>query len=159
VRAVVAMGPGGNAHPKPGVLPLTLTFDWHRDVPVLYLAAEDDVPIPLDGVRELFGRTPGSKRMFILRRADHQHFLDDVENQHEAVRAMTFGGDAAWIPAAMRPVAELCSGEQAHTFSRGLTLAHLDATLRLLDAAELFLAGAAEARLAELGVEATAHRP
>ena len=34
------------------------------------------------------------------------------------------------IPAAMRPMAELASGERAHAFVHGLTLAHMDATLR-----------------------------
>ena len=59
--------------------------------------------------------------MFTLLRADHQHFLDNVETVHEAVRSMTFPGDAAWIPGAMRPITELCSGEAAHSFTRGLT--------------------------------------
>jgi dienelactone hydrolase len=158
VRAVVAMGPGGSASPLPGILPLRLTFAWGRDVPVLYLAAEDDVPIPLGAVRELFGRTPEPRRMFVLRRADHQHFLDDVEGQHEALRAMTLPGDAAWIPAAMRPVSELCPAAQAHDFVRGLTLAHLDATLRRSVAAERFLAAGADAALAAQGVDAAADR-
>jgi dienelactone hydrolase len=157
VRAVVALGPGGSAHPRPGILPLSLTFDWGRDIPALYLAAEDDVPVPLASVVELFERTPGSKRMFILRRADHQHFLDDVEGEHEAVRAMTFPAEAAWIPAGMRPMADLCSGDQAHLFVRGLTLAHLDATLRESGAAERFLAGDVVAELARRGVDALAH--
>jgi len=158
VRAVVAMGPGGSAHPMPGVLPLKLTFGWGRDIPVLYLAAADDVPIPLAAVRELFDRTPEPKRMFILARADHQHFIDDVEGEHEAVRAMTFPGAAAWIPGAMRPITELCSGEQAHVFVRGLTLGQLDATLRGSAAAERFLAGDVAAELASRGVRAIEHR-
>jgi hypothetical protein len=72
---------------------------------------------------------------------------------------MSLPGEAAWIPAAMQPIAELCSGEQAHVFVRGLTLGHLDATLRRLDAAERFLTGDVEAELATRGVEAIAHRP
>ncbi len=154
VRSVVAMAPGGSSNPKPGILPLKLTFDWGRDVPTLYLAAENDVPIPLDGVHELFDRTPLPKRMFILRRADHQHFIDNVEEAHEAVRAATFPAEAAWIPAAMRPIAELSSGEQAHTFVRGLTLAHVDSTLRQMKAADRFLSSDVEADLAARGVEA-----
>ncbi|HEY6314545.1 MAG TPA: hypothetical protein VIY52_27630 [Streptosporangiaceae bacterium] len=129
VSAVVALAPGGGGRPKPGILPLTLAFGWDHEVPALYLAAEDDVPVPLEGLRELFGRAPAPKRMFVLRRADHQHFVDDVEGEHEALRAMSLPGDAAWIPAAMRPASELSSGEQAHTFTRGLALAHLDAAL------------------------------
>ena len=39
-------------------------------------------------------------------------------------------GGSVRIPAAMRPMAELASGERAHAFVRGLTLAHMDATLR-----------------------------
>lgn len=159
VQAVVAMGPGGSTNPRPGILPLTLTFAWGRDVPTLYLAAEDDVMIPLASVYELFDRTPASKRLVILRRADHQHFLDDVEGEHEALRALSLPGDAAWIPSAMRPIAELSSGEQAHVFVRGLTLAHLDATLRQLNAAQRFLAGDVEAVLTARGVEAITRRP
>lgn len=158
VRAVVALAPGGSSRPRPGILPVTLTFAWGRDVPTLFLAAENDVPIPPDAVAELFKRAPASKRMFILRRADHQHFVDDVEREHEALRAMSLPGDSAWIPAAMRPMAELCSAGAAHLFVRGLTLAHLDATLRQSEAADQFLSVDVEAELAARGVEAFAHR-
>jgi dienelactone hydrolase len=158
VRSVVAMAPGGASNPKPGILPLTLTFAWGRDVPTLYLAGELDVSIPLDGVYELFDRTPGSKRMFVLRRADHQHFVDDVEIAHEAVRGFSFPTEAAWIPAAMLPIAKLASGEQAHTFVRGLTLAHFDATLRELAVAGAFFASEAAAALTIHGIDAHEHR-
>jgi predicted dienelactone hydrolase len=156
VRAVVALAPGGIPNPRPGVLPLTLTLAWDRAVPVLYLAAADDAPIPLDGVRALFGRTPPPKRMFILRNADHQHFVDDVTAQHEAVRGMSFPADVAWLPAAMRPARELCSPEHAHLFTRGLTLSHLDAALRQLPEAAEFLDGDVTGALAARGVAACA---
>lgn len=157
VGAVAAFAPGGGSNPPPGILPLELSFDWGRDVPALYLAAENDVSIPPDGVIELFERTPATKRMFILRRADHQHFADDVEASHEALRAMTLPGTAAWIPAAMLPIAELCSGAQAHLFVRGLTLSHLDAALRRSAASTRFLASGIEAELAARGVDAIEH--
>lgn len=157
VKSVVAMAPGGSSNPRPGILQLELTFEWGRDVPTLYLAGELDVSIPLDGVYELFDRTPGSKRMFVLRRADHQHFMDDAEEAHEAVRTASFPGEAAWIPAAMLPITELASGEHAHTFVRGLTLAHFDATLRRSDGAERLLSGDAKAELAMRGVDAFEH--
>jgi predicted dienelactone hydrolase len=159
VRAVVAHAPGGSTHPRPGVLPLPLTFDGGRDVPMLFLAAENDVPIPPADVRDVFERAPSAKRMLTLRRADHQHFVDDVEGAHEMVRTMELPAEAAWMGAATRPVTELCSGEQAHTFVRGLTLAHLDATLRADPAAGRFLAGDLEAELAARGVDAVLHRP
>jgi pimeloyl-ACP methyl ester carboxylesterase len=96
----------------PGILAPRLTFQWGRDVPTLCIAAAHDVPIPLDRVTELYDCTQATKRMFILPRADHQHFVDDVEGAHEAVRAMSFPGDAAWIPKAMPPMAELMPGDR-----------------------------------------------
>jgi predicted dienelactone hydrolase len=156
VGAVAAFAPGGGSNPRPGILPVELAFDWGRDVPTLYLAAENDVATPPDGVIELFDRTPGSKRMFILRRADHQHFVDDVEESHEALRSMSLPGDAAWIPGAMLPIAALCSGEEAHLFTRGLTLSHLDAALRRDRSAERFLDCDVEAALAARGVDVVA---
>ena len=159
VRAVVALAPGGSSRPVPGVLPLTLAFGWKRVVPVLILAGDRDVPVPLDGVQEIFGRAPEPKRMFVLRRADHQHFADDVEASHEALRAMTLPGEAAWMTTAMLPISALCPGEHGHAFARGLSLAHLDAVLRGNDAAERFLADGAESALAARGVQAVQHHP
>jgi hypothetical protein len=85
---------------------------------------------------ELFERTRATKHMVILRRADHGHFADDFEQQ-----------------------AELCSREQAHLFVRGLTLCHLDATLRRQEAARRFWAGDVEAELAVRGVEGRVYGP
>lgn len=159
IGAVVALAPGGSSNPKPGMLPVKLTFDWGRDVPTLYLVAENDTSLPLSGMREIFGRTPATKQMVILRRADHMHFMDDVEKLHEAVRAMPFTGELAWLPKEMMPIAELCSGEQAHLFVRGLTLCHMDATLKRREEAQRFLAADIEAELATRGVDALVHRP
>jgi dienelactone hydrolase len=153
IGAVVALAPGGSSRPKPGILPVQLDFTWGRDVPTLYLAAENDAMIPLAGLYELLERTRATKQMVILRRADHAHFLDHVEEEHEAVRAMPFTGELAWIPKEMRPAAELCPGEQAHLFVRGLTLCHMDAALRGHDEARRLLAGDVEAELAARGVE------
>ena len=158
VGSVVALAPAGSQHHRPGILPVKLTFAWSREVPTLYLAAGDDTMVPAAAVAELLDRTPSPKQMFVLRRADHQHFVDDVEGEHEALRAMSLPGDAAWIPAAMRPIAELASAEQAHIFVRGLTLAHLDASLRHSEGAQRFLGGDVEAELAARGVEAVTHK-
>lgn len=157
IRAVVALAPGGSSRPKPGIIPAPLTFAWGRDVPTLYLVAENDTPLPLAGMHELFERTPASKRMIVLRRADHLHFIDNVEQEHEAFRATPFAGESAWIPNDMRPIAELCSGEQAHLFLRGLTLCHMDAVLRRHVDAERFLLGDLGAQLAARGVDVVVH--
>jgi len=159
IRAVVALAPGGTSHPKPGMLPAKLAFHWRRDVPTLYLVAENDTMTSLDGMIELFERTPATKQMIILRRADHLHFMDNVEQEHETVRNMTWSGELAWISKEMRPMAELCSGQQAQLFVRGLTLCHMDAVLRRQTDARQLLAGDVEAKLGERGIDAIVHRP
>lgn len=159
IRAVVALAPGGSSQPKPGMLPVKLAFDWRRDVPTLYLVAEQDASLPLSGMYEIFERTPATKQLIVLRRADHMHFMDDVEEMHEAVRAMPFTGELAWLPKEMLPISELCSGEQAHLFVRGLTLCHMDAVLKRQETARQFLDGDIEGELAARGVEAFVHEP
>jgi len=159
IRAVVALAPGGSSQRKPGILPLTLTFGWGRDVPALYLVAENDISLPLTGMYELYEPTPATKQMVILRRADHVHFMDNVEEEHERVRAMPFTGELAWIPREMRPITELCSGEQAHVFVRGLTLCPFDAMLRGREEAQHFLVADIEGKLAARGVDVIVHRP
>ncbi len=129
IRAVVALAPAGSSKPRPGILPVKVSFKWGREVPALYLAAENDVSTPLDGIYELVERAPHPKRLIVLRRADHLHFVDDVEQQHETIRTMAWPAELAWIGQEMRPMSELCSGEHAHLFTRGLTLAHFDAVL------------------------------
>ena len=94
--------------------------------------------------------------MVILRGADHLHFMDDVEHLHEDVRAMPFTGEFALISKEMRPIAELCSGEHAHLFVRGLALCHLEAILGQQEQARQFLLGAIEADLAQRGVDGSA---
>jgi dienelactone hydrolase len=154
VGAVVALAPGGSRHPKPGVLRRPLEFTRSPGVPILFLTGENDVPVPLDDVLDVYHRAPEPKQLVVLQRADHQHFVDDVAGDHEAVRAMTLPGEAAWMPAAMLPIGELASPEQAHEFTRGLTLAHLDAHLRGDDRAQAWLESGLNAALADRGIEA-----
>jgi dienelactone hydrolase len=159
IDAVVALAPGGSSESKPGILKLKLPFTSGRNVPKLYLVAEKDTSLPLAGMYELFGRTPAIKQMVVLLKADHMHFMDNVEEMHETVRKMDFPGELAWLPQEMRPLAELCSGEQAHLFARGLTLGHFDAVLRGQSEAQRFMLGDIEAELARRGVAVIAHTP
>jgi predicted dienelactone hydrolase len=159
IRAVVALAPGGSSKVRPGILPAKLTFSWERDVPTLYLVAENDVSLPLTGMYEIFQRTPATKQMVILRRADHMHFMDNVEELHETVRAMQWPGELAWMPKEMLPITQLCSGEQAQLFVRGLTVCHMDATLKRQEEAQGFLAGDVEAKLAERGIDVIIYQP
>ena len=156
VASVVALAPGGSSRARPGVLRLPLNLV--RAVPTLYLAGDQDVPVPVHHVAEVFRRTPGAALMCVLRAADHQHFLDDVAVEHEQLRALQLPGDAAWITTAMLPMEQLCPPEQAHQFTRGLTLAHFDATLRADDAAAGWLAGLTPDALAARGIHACVER-
>jgi predicted dienelactone hydrolase len=130
VEAVVALAPGGASERKPGILPLTLDFRWPREVPALVIAADGDTALPLSGMYEIYERIPGTKQMAVLARADHAHFLDHPERQHEAIRTAPLPPELAGMQKEMRPISELCSGEEAHRFTRGLTLCHFDAFLR-----------------------------
>ena len=134
VAALVALAPGGSSKPLPGIIPATLAFAWKRQVPTLFLVAERDRFTPLAGQYELFDRTPSSRRMFILRDADHEHFGDHIEDQRA------------------------CSAEAAHSFTRGLSLAHLDAVLKDNPAARRFLARDAASALRERGINAVEHQ-
>lgn len=158
IRAVVALAPGGASNPRPGILPVKLTFQWGHEVPALYLVAENDVPLPLAGIYELFERAPLPKQMVILRRADHLHFIDNVEQAHEAFRTAPMPAEVAQMQKEMRPITELCSGEQAHLWVRGLTLAHMDAFLRDRHEAKLFLTGDIEGEMKKRGVDVILHQ-
>lgn len=158
IRAVVALAPGGTSNPRPGILPVKLTFQWCHEVPALYLVAENDVPLPLADMYELFERAPSPKQMVILRRADHLHFIDNVEQEHEAFRTVPMPAEVAQMQKEMRPIAELCSGEQAHLWVRGLTLAHMDAFLRDRHEARLFLAGDVEGEMKKRGLDVILHQ-
>ena len=135
IGAVVALAPAGSSRPPPNIIPAQLTFEWGRDVPTLYLVAEDDMALPLAGMVELFERTCSTKHMVSLRRADHGHFGDEVE-----------------------PQAGQCSREEAHLCVRGLTLAHLDDVLKRQEAAQRFWRGDVAAELAVRGVDVRVRR-
>jgi dienelactone hydrolase len=127
IQAVVALAPGGASNPKPGIVPVTLSFDWPRPPATLYIVAEDDVLTPIAGMHELYGRTPGPKQMVVLPRTDHLHFVDNVEQAHEQLRAANLPPAASWISREMRPIGEFCTGEEAHCQIQSHTLAHLNA--------------------------------
>jgi len=110
IRAIVALAPAGSSNPRPGILPAKLAFKWVRDVPTLVLVADNDVCLPNRWYVRVFERIPAAKRMIVLRRADHMHFMDKVEQLYETLRT-----SPPWIPELdylekeMRPIAELCT--------------------------------------------------
>lgn len=121
-------------------------------MPTLYLVADGDSLLPLEGMRELLERTRSPKKMVVLRNADHMHFCDRVEEVHEMFRMMPPPGDFERVAKSVRPISELCPGAHAYLFIRGLGLAHMDAHLKGDEAAAQLLAGDLEKLLADRGV-------
>ena len=131
VGAALPLAPaGGWTHMPAEPLREALDLNWPRPVPTTYLVADRDSLLPLRGMRELHERTPGDKRLFVLRNADHMHFCDRVEEVHEMFRMMPPPGAFADVARHTPPIGELVSGEAAYQFTRGLGLAHFDAVLR-----------------------------
>jgi len=98
-------------------------------------------------------KTKSPKKMIVLEQADHMHFCDQVEQVHELFRMMpppVFDQVAKDI----KPIAELCAGDPAYRFTRGLGLAHMDAHLRGDEGAKSFLDGDLVGLLAAEGVVA-----
>ncbi|HBZ69923.1 MAG TPA: hypothetical protein DEP35_09380 [Deltaproteobacteria bacterium] len=154
IRAALPLAPaGGRAAVSPDPLRGTADFAWGRRVPTLYLVAERDTLLPLDGMHELVDQTPHPRRLAVLKNADHMHFCDRVEETHEMFRLLPQIGPFSEIVKQIRPVTQLCPGAHAHDFVRGLGLAHLDAALRQHAEAEQLLAGDLRALLALRGVE------
>ena len=155
IRAALPLAPaGGWTHMPAEPLQRSLDFDWPRPVPTTYLVAERDSLLPLRGMRELYDRTPGDKRLFVLLNADHMHFCDRVEEVHEMFRAMPPPGAFAEVAQHTPPISELVPGEHGYQFVRGLGLAHFDAVLRGNPAAKAVL-DRAVVELAARGIPVT----
>jgi dienelactone hydrolase len=154
VKAVVALTPGGASQRKRNILPLSLNFDWRRNVAMLLLAAEDDAFLPLQGMLEIFERAPSPKLMVTLKRADHLLFMDNAEEVHEAFRTSNLGDQYAEIQHDVKPAAQLVSGTTAHAFARGLSVAHFDGILRCFPAAHRFLEVDLKRELSDRSIDA-----
>lgn len=153
IRAALPLAPaGGWTHMPAEPLRQSLSFDWPHEVATTYLVADRDSLLPLRGMREMYERTGGAKRLFVLRNADHMHFCDRVEEMHEMFRAVPPPGAFTEVAATVPPISELVPGEHAYQFMRGLGLAHFDAVLRDAAAARALLDDAV-AVLAARGVE------
>ena len=169
VRAALPLAPAGGssqlneAAGAGNPLRDRLSLDWGRQVPTLYLVAEFDTLLPLDGMRELIARTPPPCRAVVLRNSDHFHFCDRVEQTHDLFKSMAplmassgaaAGVDVSGLFDSMKSSAELCPGEHAYAMIQGLGLAHMDAHLRGDAAAAALLGGDLAALLGERGIDA-----
>jgi hypothetical protein len=138
-----------------------LDLGWEHVVETLYLVAEFDTLLPLDGMRDLLARTPEPSRGINLLNADHFHFCDRVEATHDLFQTMgpllgaatsQDGPDMTELLAAMKKSSDLCPGEHAYALLRGLGLAHMDAGVREDPGARAFMAQDLVAVMAERGV-------
>lgn len=134
--------------------------DWGRAVPVLILAGELDPFVALPDVRELHGKLRAPKRIAVLKRAGHLHFVDNAEAAHEGLRTWYASGtfpdpelDTSALAEAMRPFSELCSEADGAAAARGFCLAHMDAQLGRAAAAAAFLAGDLVTTFAARGID------
>jgi predicted dienelactone hydrolase len=156
IRAALPLAPAGGASDlDANVLVETMDLRFGREVPTLFIAADLDSLLPLHGVRELYERTPAPKRLVVLEKADHLHFLDRIAENHELFRSMP--QDELFRPAIarMKPMAELTGEAETYVAVRGLGVAHMDAVLKGNEAAARFLAEDAGAALATQGIGAS----
>jgi dienelactone hydrolase len=133
--------------------------DWGRPVPVFILTGEWDPFVALPDMRELHGKLRAPKRLAVLKRAGHVHFVDNAEAVHEGLRGWYLSGtfpdpelDTTALASAMRPFAQLCSEADGATVARGLCLAHMDAELKNDSDARAFLASDLAAIFAARGI-------
>jgi predicted dienelactone hydrolase len=151
VRAAVALAPaGGRGGYANDPLPAAVELKWSREVPTLFIVSALDSILPLATTRELYARTHSPKRLIVLERADHMHYLDDARKAHDLYRLMpgAFGPLAGQV----LPFAQLLDAAAAREAVRGLVEAHFDAHLRDDGEARAWLQGDLGALLAERGV-------
>jgi len=166
IKALVPLAPGGGhsdmSGDADGTMEKSLTFNWSRPVPTLYLVGELDSILPLDGMQDLYNRNPDPKTMVVLRNADHFHFNDNIEQTHDGfkmIMAMSnAGADEEGEQAMnamlekMKPSADLCPGEHAYMLINGLGLAHFDAHLRRNEGASTLLESDLVALMGQKGI-------
>ena len=154
IRAALPLAPAGGVTPLPvPALHDALDFAWGREVPTLFVVADRDTLLPLDGMGELLERTPSRwKKMVVMKNTDHMHFCDRIEQVHELFRMMPPAVFEGLTPRIL-PIDQLAPPEHAYQCVRGLGLAHWDATLKDDAGARRLLDGDLVGLLAARGIE------
>ncbi|MCX4509222.1 dienelactone hydrolase family protein [Streptomyces sp. NBC_01619] len=166
VTAVVPMCPAGGdspvADPDNGFV-TELALDWHNDAPTLVLAADRDSLLPLYGQLALFRSLPATrKRMVVLARADHNHFVDDIDTGQawlkefaEQLAALFPDGPGDWprVARSVEPMERLVPGDKAKLAWQGMVTAHFDAHLSDDPGAKAFVSTDPDAVLAARGID------
>ena len=141
-----------------------LQAPWLTDAATLILAADRDSLLPLYGQLRLLRMIPASdKRLVCLARADHNHFVDDIDVGHawmaelvQQVADIFPEGPGDWprVARSVAPIEQLIPGDDAKRAWRGVITAHFDAHLRTNpEAGELVKD--IDAMLTSIGVESS----
>ena len=171
VRAVAAMCPANDDAPilKPTrLLNEYLEAPWLADAATLILAGDRDSLLPLYGQLALLRMIPATdKQLVCLARADHNHFVDDIDVGHQwmaefiqQVADIFPNGPGDWplVARSISPIEQLTPGEDAKRAWRGVVTAHFDAHLR--DNAQAREAvNNIDAMLSAVGVESSTFTP
>lgn len=166
IKAALPLAPAGNderGEEQDEGRPLdAIRKFWDRKVGVLYLTGEKDNLVSLEGVIDLYNRTPHPKRMVVLKNADHFHFNDNIELIHEYFRniQMTMKGnnlEAQILAKPLQPISELHPSKGAYEYIRGLGLAQMDAYLKDNKQAMEFLDSDLKNILADRGIDVSVY--
>jgi predicted dienelactone hydrolase len=164
IKAALPLAPagGGTAIDPDNAMAKSLNFNWQRPVPVLYLVADLDSILPLEGMQDLHDRNPEPKTTVVLANADHFHFNDNIAQSHDGFKMIMQGlattmDDQERNPlqemlAKMKPSSELVPAEHAYDLINGLGLAHFDAELKGIEEASYFLSSNLAVTLADRSI-------
>ena len=163
IKAIVPLAPaGGGKVNDENPMATSLSFNWQRSIPCLYIVSDLDSILPIAGMLDLYERNPEPALAVVLENADHFHFNDNVEATQDGYKAFS---KAAYANAdeetqratnamlsLMKPSTELVPGSHAYTLINGLGLVHFDAHLNDHAGAADILQGDLTALLANQGI-------
>jgi len=163
IKAIMPLAPGGGGEVNDkNPLASSLSFDWHRPIPCLYIVSDLDSIVPIAGMLDLYQRNPEPALAVVLANADHFHFNDNVEAAQDGYKAFIEAANAnadeetrratTATLSVTKPSTELVPGSHAHTLINGLGVAHFDAHLNDHGGAADILQGDLPATLANQGI-------
>lgn len=150
VHAIAPLCPGGGDGPVAKgfgkAIGEHLSFNWRGPAAVLTIVGDRDTWLPLYGQLAMFEACPvDDKALVVMKSADHQHFVDDMEEAHEWYRHFTaelaeHDPDSGTPWAAMAPMIlpfrELMPEAEARKILFGLVTQHMDAHIKELQVAQ-----------------------
>ena len=162
IKAILPLAPAGGKVDDENPMTASLSFDWQRPIPCLYIVSDLDSILPIAGMRDLYRRSPEPVSAIVLENADHFHFNDNVEATQDGYKAFMEAAIAqadeetkrttTAMLSLMKPSTELVPGSHAYTLINGLGLAHFDAHLNAHSGAVDLLQGDLTALLADQGI-------